>query len=267
MEYITSRQNPKILEAVSLRERKVRKKKGFFFFEGKKLFQEALERQVPLVALFAREDALPEEQELQKLPADCKIYSVSSSVYEKISEEKAPEGLFCVGKTIDKYHKFTTIYNKLPETSGKTTLLFAVSLRDPGNLGTVIRSAVAFGCDGLILSEDCADIYSSKTIRASMGTIFDCPLLVVKDTGSTVNALRKNGFSVYGSALDREAVTLQALPFSPHACFLLGNEGHGLPEELLAACSGKVFIPMTDRAESLNVSIAAAILLYSRFIP
>ena len=137
MEYITSRQNPKILEAVSLRERKVRKKKGFFFFEGKKLFQEALERQVPLVALFAREDALPEEQELQKLPADCKIYSVSSSVYEKISEEKAPEGLFCVGKTIDKYHKFTTIYNKLPETSGKTTLLFAVSLRDPGNLGTV----------------------------------------------------------------------------------------------------------------------------------
>ena len=161
----------------------------------------------------------------------------------------------------------TTIYNKLPETSGKTTLLFAVSLRDPGNLGTVIRSAVAFGCDGLILSEDCADIYSSKTIRASMGTIFDCPLWVVKDTGSTVNALRKNGFSVYGSALDREAVTLQALPFSPHACFLLGNEGHGLPEELLAACSGKVFIPMTDRAESLNVSIAAAILLYSRFIP
>lgn len=131
----------------------------------------------------------------------------------------------------------------------------------------MIRSAVAFGCDGLILSEDCADIYSSKTIRASMGTIFDCPLWVVKDTGSTVNALRKNGFSVYGSALDREAVTLQALPFSPHACFLLGNEGHGLPEELLAACSGKVFIPMTDRAESLNVSIAAAILLYSRFIP
>lgn len=135
MEYITSRQNPKILEAVSLRERKVRKKKGFFFFEGKKLFQEALERQVPLVALFAREDALPEEQELQKLPADCKIYSVSSSVYEKISEEKAPEGLFCVGKTIDKYHKFTTIYNKLPETSGKTTLLFCRILKGSGQSG------------------------------------------------------------------------------------------------------------------------------------
>ena len=88
MEYITSRQNPKILEAVSLRERKVRKKKGFFFFEGKKLFQEALERQVPLVALFAREDALPEEQELQKLPVTAKFTAFPPRFTKKFPKKK-----------------------------------------------------------------------------------------------------------------------------------------------------------------------------------
>lgn len=265
-EQITSRQNPKILEAIALKDKKNRKESGLFFFEGKKLFEEAVKRQVPLKTVFALEKALPCTALLEKLPVDCKVYLVNDSVYSKLTEEKSPEGLFCIAKTIDKYHKFATIYNK-PSNFEKTesTLLMAISLRDPGNLGTIIRSAVAFGCDRLILSEDCADIYSSKTVRASMGTLFDCPITVTNCVEETIKSLKSAGVAVYASALQRDAVKLTDLKKEEHCCFLVGNEGHGLPAELLLLCDRTVFIPMTENAESLNASIAASILLYSRF--
>lgn len=271
-EYISSRQNPKILEAASLKDRKTREEKGLFFFEGKKLFNEAIERNVPLVRLFARSSSLPDSETLSRLPKDCEVYEVNDGVYEKITEEKSPEGLFCIAKTIDKFHKFATIYNKRENfcagfaASAPRTLLMAVSLRDPGNLGTVIRTARAFDCGGLILSKDCADIYNSKTVRAAMGTLFDCPILIVDDAEKTVEALKDGGYAVYGSALDRNAVRLTELPNDEKCCMIVGNEGHGLPSSLLEKCSRTVFIPMTENAESLNASIAAAILMYSRFI-
>jgi TrmH family RNA methyltransferase len=266
-EQITSRQNPKILEAIALKDKKTRKEQGLFFFEGKKLFEEAVCRNVPLKTVFVTEKAVPSASLLEKLPADCKVYLVSEGVYGKLSEEKSPEGLFCIAKAIDKYHKFATIYNK-PSTFEKAenSLLMAVSLRDPGNLGTIIRSAVAFGCDRLILSADCADLYSSKTVRASMGTLFDCPITVTDDPEETVKSLKDAGVAVYASALERDALPLNRLEKTKCCCFLVGNEGHGLPKELIAACDHTVFIPMTEKAESLNASIAASILLYSRFV-
>ena len=264
-ELITSRQNPKIAEAVALKDKKTRKERGLFFFEGKKLFEEAVKRHVPRVTVFVKEEALPDPALLARLPEGCRVFLVSDSVYGKLTEEKSPEGLFCIAKTIDKYHKFATIYNKPSDFTEKdTTLLMAVSLRDPGNLGTVIRSASAFGCAGLILSEDCADLYSPKTVRASMGTLFDCPVTVVKEVEGTVGALKDQGVGVYAAALDRKAVGLHKLKTEDACCFLVGNEGHGLPKELIDCCSGTVFIPMTEQAESLNASIAASLQHYSR---
>ncbi|MBQ8911368.1 MAG: RNA methyltransferase [Clostridia bacterium] len=266
-EQITSRQNPKILEAVALKDKKTRKEKGLFFFEGKKLFEEAVKRQVPLLTVFALEKALPAPDTLAELPADCRVFLVNDSVYSKLTEEKSPEGLFCIAKTIDKYHKFATIYNK-PSNFEKAeeNLLMAVSLRDPGNLGTIIRSAAAFGCDRLILSADCADLYSPKTVRASMGTLFDCPITVTDDPAAMVCSLKKEGVKVFASALKRDAIQLNELKKDGSCCFLVGNEGHGLDEDLIGLCNGTVFIPMTEKAESLNASIAASVLLYSRYV-
>lgn len=273
-EEITSRQNKHILEAVSLKEKSNRKKTGLFFFEGKKLFEEAVTREVPLEKVFIREDVFEKNGSFHLLPERCRVYRVTQSVYAKLTEEKSPEGIFCIAKTIDKYHKFATIYKdrifedgiKPQEGSGKASLLMAVSLRDPGNLGTVIRTAAAFGFDGLLLSEDCADIYSSKTVRAAMGTLFDMPITVLADPEQTVTALKEAGYSVYGSALDPTARTLGELPEDEKCCYILGNEGHGLPDSILDRCTGKVFIPMSGKAESLNVSVAAAILMYQRAI-
>ncbi len=270
MERITSRQNSKILDAISLRERKIRKEKGLFYFEGKKLFREAVERTLPLVTIFKREDLTLGDEFLARLPEECRVYEVSGGVYEKLTEEKSPEGLFCIAKTLDKTHKFDTIYRGekyFPTLYRKQmNFLMAVSLRDPGNLGTVIRSAAAFGYDGIILSADCADLYSSKTIRATMGTLFDTPVLVVDDPIGTIEALKKDGFAVYGAALDRAAVKLNELPYDEKCCFLVGNEGRGLPADILSICTGTVFIPMSPHAESLNASVAASVLMYSRFI-
>ena len=98
-----------------------------------------------------------------------------------------------------------------------------------------------------------------------MGTLFDCPVTVVKEVEGTVEALKDQGVGVYAAALDRKAVGLHKLKTEDACCFLVGNEGHGLPKELIDCCSGTVFIPMTEQAESLNASIAASVLLYSRF--
>ena len=141
----------------------------------------------------------------------------------------------------------------------------AVTVQDPGNLGTLVRTAAAFGLGGLILTSDCADLCHPKTVRGSMGTVFDMPVVTVDDPAAAVRCLREQGYAVYGTALDREAQPLDKLDLPDKTCFLLGNEGHGLPEELLSECSGKVFIPMTNRAESLNVSAAAAVVAYSVF--
>ncbi|MBQ9468522.1 MAG: RNA methyltransferase [Clostridia bacterium] len=265
--YITSRQNQKILEACALSQKKYREEKGLFCFEGKKLLWEAAARGVPLTAVFLREDLTAEEVLPRALPAGCAVYSVSEGVYDKISLEKSPEGVFCIAKTLDKFHKFATIYyNRDFFEADAPTLLFAVSVRDPGNLGSIIRSAAAFSCGGLILSDDCADLYAPRTVRASMGTMFDFPVLTVSDVRASVEALKKDGIRVYAGALDRTAVALPDLPRGERVCALIGNEGHGLSADVTAVCDGKLFIPMSARAESLNASIAASVILYDRSI-
>ena len=130
----------------------------------------------------------------------------------------------------------------------------------------MIRSAAAFDCGGLILTNDCAGIYNAKTIRASMGTVFDFPILQVDDIAGSVKALTEDGRSVYAAALDRNATALPDLDRDERCCVLIGNEGHGLPQDLMDLCGKKLFIPMSKRAESLNASVAAAIILYSRSI-
>jgi TrmH family RNA methyltransferase len=142
-------------------------------------------------------------------------------------------------------------------------LVFLESIRDPSNLGAIIRSAAAFGVDALVLSEDCADIYNAKTVRASMGTLFTQPILRVRDMREAVLTARQAGRRVFAAALDRDALQLGAFDVQMGDCVVIGNEGHGLSPETVAACDAAVFIPMTARAESLNAAVAASILMWT----
>ena len=141
-------------------------------------------------------------------------------------------------------------------------ILLCESLRDPGNVGTVVRTAFAFGIDWLIFSRDCADLYNPKTLRGAMGTMFSQKILRTDDLPAAVSLLQSKGRRVYAAALDRHARQLGSFAFAPGDCVVIGNEGHGLSREMLEVCCEKVYIPMAGNAESLNASVAASVLMW-----
>jgi TrmH family RNA methyltransferase len=149
-----------------------------------------------------------------------------------------------------------------PIPVGKTLLL--ESVRDPGNLGTIIRSAKAFGVKNLVLSSDCADLYNPRTIRAAMGTLFTQNVYMAEDLIGVIGSLRARG-RVYAAALCEDAVRLGEVRFGENDAALVGNEGHGLSQEALAACTDTLYIPMAAGVESLNAGIAASVILWELY--
>lgn len=135
-------------------------------------------------------------------------------------------------------------------------------IRDPGNLGTIMRTAAALGVDRLILIGDCADIYSSKTIRGSMGAAFRLNTLRCRDGAALVGALRAAGRRVFAAALRDDAVRLDDANLTSDDCVVIGNEGHGLSDAVIAASDGCVIIPMSAGSESLNAATAATIFMW-----
>ena len=186
---ISSRNNKLIIETAKLKDKKYRDLQGLYCFEGRKLFEEALQSEITLKTVFVTE----KYQKSHFTPLDsikCPIYTVTDTVYEKLSLDKAPDGIFCIAEK-----------NKA-ETKNQGTCFILCSVRDPGNLGTCIRSAKAFGIDTLILF-DCADEYNQKVIRASMGAFFRQNITHTKDILSTVSQLYAEGYSVFPSALSK----------------------------------------------------------------
>ena len=268
-EYITSRQNSLVALAAGLAERKVRRREGMFRFDGKKLFREALVAQLPVVAVLLRESNAGEICDFVRdlsLPDTARAVILPDALFDRISEEKSPEGVICISKTLDKIHKIVTINKSAPSQcpipAGKTLLL--ESVRDPGNLGTIIRSAKAFGMQNLVLSSDCADLYNPRTIRAAMGTLFSQSVFFVEDLVGVIEALRSRG-RVFAAALREDAVRLGEVCFAENDAAVIGNEGHGLSDAVLAACTDTLYIPMESGVESLNAGIAASVILWELY--
>lgn len=270
---ITSRQNRRIVNLCKLTDRGEREKTGLFRFDGVKLLCEALRREVPLETVFVKEGSAARIEarmtELYGMTAadlSCPVVAVENDLFDRISEENAPEGVICVAKALDKRHKKYTIRKEELPPLPNAPILLLESVRDPVNVGAIIRTAAALGIGCLILSRDCADIYHPRTIRAAMGTIFSMPILRVEDLPAAVTALRRAGREVLAAALDEKAVRLGEFSLcrsgQPSPCVVVGNEGHGLTEAVISACDRTVYIPMERDTESLNVSSAAALLMW-----
>ena len=150
----------------------------------------------------------------------------------------------------------------MPKEGEKLLLLEAI--RDPGNLGTIIRSAASLGIDKIVLSFDCADLYNPKTIRAAMGSLFSQKVDILPEgkMPEYISALRESGRRVFAAALHREAKILGREEIFCDDCFVIGNEGHGLSDEVIAACDSSVIIPMREGCESLNAAMAAGIFIW-----
>ncbi len=264
-EIISSRQNRDIVEAGKLSDKKGREKSGLFRIDGLKLAREAVECKADIERVFVRQSSLErlDADILCDMP-DCRLTVVSDGVFDKLSEEKSPEGIICILKHLDNLRKIVKINKDDPAFSDGGRVFLAESVRDPGNLGTLIRSANALGCDRMIISADCADPYNPKALRASMGAIFRLGIAVVDNMPQAVGALRENGRRVFAAALDADAEKLGRLELRSGDCFVVGNEGHGLSEETVKACTKSVFIPMKEGAESLNAAAAAAVILWEQ---
>ena len=274
-EIIASRQNRRIVELMKLDDRRARESTRRFRFDGVKLLCEAIRRGVELDRVFLCESmAVRVAERIQTLygctlaEAGCPVTGVEDSLFAKISQENAPEGVITVAKYIDKCHKNIIIYNKDEiALRDDAPVLLLESVRDPLNVGAVIRSAAALGVGHLILSADCADIYHPRAVRAAMGPLFSLPMTRVEDLAASIKALRAEGRRVYAAALDDTALRLgspemKAEQGSLPACAVIGNEGHGLSADVIAACDRSVYIPMQADTESLNAGVAAALLMW-----
>ena len=269
-EIISSRQNRTVVEVCKLNDRKARDAGRIFRFDGVKLCEEALRKGVELQTVLLRassadriREGLLERDGIDLFACSARVLWLSDEVFEKISEEKSPEGVICVAKYIDKFQKFATIYNSADFLTMKDEgIVLVESVRDPSNVGAILRSAAAFGVDRLILSADCADIYHPKAVRASMGTLFDQKIDRVRNLPEVIRGLRASGRRVFAAALDPNGHVLGQLPLCRGDCVVIGNEGHGLLPDTIAACDGCVMIPMTSRAESLNAAVAASVLMW-----
>jgi TrmH family RNA methyltransferase len=268
-EVITSRQNPTVKQICALLDKKSRRESGLFRFDGIKLFGEAvacglsIERVVLSIGAAQNvRDAVEREIGGGRLESS-RVLLVGEEVFSKISEERSPEGIVTVARALEQKHRTHT------ELGGfcigrEERILVAESLRDPGNLGTVIRSCAALGIDRLVISDDCADLYNPKTIRAAMGGLFrmDVDVIPTNELAAAIGILRASGRRVFAAALREDAHALGELELRRGDCFVIGNEGHGLSESVIGACDACAIIPMTEGSESLNAAAAAAICIW-----
>lgn len=267
-QYISSKSNPLIVKLAKLKDKKYRKEERLFRFDGIKLFDEALRSGIALEYVILSQESYERlrpsvEQGIAERGTPVRLILASDDVFSKLTDERSPEGIICIAGYLDKLHKIGKI--DIKSDCGKERILLLESVRDAGNLGTVIRCARAFGIDRLVISSDCADPYNSKTLRAAMGAMFTQRIDIVDSIPDSVNALRESGYRVLAAALDREARRLGSFDLEVGDAILIGNEGHGLSEEAKASCDGSVFIPMEEGSESLNAAIAASICMWELY--
>ena len=182
---------------------------------------------------------------------------LSDNVFERVSDTQTPQGILCVVKQPE--------YN-LQELLKKENPHFVVldNLQDPGNLGTIVRTAEGAGVDAVFMSKDCVDIYNPKTIRSTMGSIYRVPFIYIEDIPNLLDVFKQNGIQSYAAHLDGENAYDQE-NYKEGTAILIGNEGNGLREEVWKNADILVRIPMCGQVESLNAAIAASVLMFEVF--
>ena len=193
-----------------------------------------------------------------------KVYSLSDEVFAKLTDEKSPEGVVTVCAYLENVVS-TNDYRALADNVKGGTTLILESVRDAGNLGTIIRTAKAFSIDNLIISSDCADVYNPKTVRAAMGALFAQKIIEVNSIPEVIEAIKSNGSRVYAAALKSDAKKLGSFELELGDAIVIGNEGHGLSQETINSANECLFIPMEQGSESLNASIAASICMWELY--
>ena len=242
MEAITSRKNSFIQHLRKLdSDRAYRQECGEYICDGLKLLKEAVSFGANVSAVLWKEKAEELELNARQYVADKELFDYASTM------KNSPGPVFTV---------------KMPvfDREGIKNAVVLENVQDPGNVGTVVRTANAFGIDCVILSDACADLYNSKTVRATMGAIFRQKVISVS-SGELNDFLKARGLKLYGAALTDKAVDVRTVSLK-NAAIAIGSEGRGLSDRLLGICDGEIIIPMEENSESLNAAVAASVLMW-----
>lgn len=236
---ITSIKNEHIKELVKLKEKKYRDETKTFLVETKHLVLEAYKSGLI-------KELILEQNEI--FPIDAPTTYVSKEVLKKLSSLESPSNVMAV---VNKREETTNIGEKV---------LILDKIQDPGNLGTIIRSAVAFNIDTIICSKDTVDVYNPKVVRASQGMMFHIPILT-KNLESFIPELKKQDYKIVGTKVTNGHDVRTSSIYS-HFALVIGNEGQGISRNIDELCDEYLYIKMNENCESLNASVAASILMY-----
>lgn len=247
---ITSTSNSQIKRLVALKNKSsARKKEGVFLVEGIKLYRETPKDRIESIYI---------EEKFSELYGNevSESYTiVSENVFRYISDTVTPQGILVVVR--QKENKLSDILTK----DKKQLYILLENLQDPGNLGTIVRTAEGAGVSAVIAGKSTVDIYNPKVIRSTMGSIFRVPYIITDNLETEIKLLKENGVSVYAAHLNGK-VYYDNENYNESTAFIIGNEANGLTEKTAANADKLVKIPMCGQLESLNASVAAAILMY-----
>ena len=249
---ITSVSNAKIKNVMQLNQKaKARREQGLFVAEGRKMFLEAPESWVSQVFV---SETVSQDGELMSQAEKYPCEIVKDSVFRQMCDTKTPQGILTVLKLPS--------WSEEEVLAGKNPLVMVLEdLQDPGNAGMIIRTADALGLDGVIFTESC-DIYNPKVVRSTMGSIFRIPVYRDIPADDVFAAMDSAVINTYAAVVDRDAVDIKTVDFRNGGGIVIGNEGNGLPEEIILKCTQRITIKMNGNIDSLNAAMATGIIMW-----
>lgn len=257
-EMITSSSNTIIKEIKSLHRKKDRWAKNSFFVEGVRGVEDCIKSGIRVEYLVYSDMLLSTnggQQLLEEISyKDYKIYYISDKLFKEVSDTEKPQGILAVVKL-----HLKNIKEALLEKNNFLVLLDRI--QDPGNLGTIIRTADAFGANGVIVTEGCVDVFNPKTIRSTMGSIFHVPIIYYGCIKEAIRDLKAYNIKIITTSLAAKKYSYE-IDFNTSFSLVIGNEASGVSEEVIEASDSLIKIPMTGQAESLNAAIASSVIMY-----
>ena len=255
---ITSADNKQVKEVIKLNQKgRARREAGVFVIEGEHLFSEVPREEI--VKVYVAESFRDNSGRLAEVEKrnPSLIEQVSDEVFKKMTDTLTPQGVLCIVKQ-RKYE----LSEMLSGAGERPLFLVLEGIQDPGNLGTIMRTAEGAGASGIIMSKETVDLYNPKTVRSTMGSIFRVPFLYTEDLKGAIGELKAAGIPSFAAHLKGEK-SYKEMDYSKGAVFFIGNEGNGLTDETANLADQYVIIPMQGKLESLNAAVSAALLMYA----
>jgi len=253
VQLITSKENNTIKDIKKLKEKKYRSEAGRFIIEGFRFVEEGLKSSFTIDKVVVRESVLDKFKEkfADYINAnEEKIFVVSDSIFKGISSTENSQGVLAVVRMDNEVHE-----------SKDGIYILIDKVQDPGNLGTIIRTAHSAGCTGIIMTKGTVDLYNEKTLRSTMGSIFNITIIHENEELEFTKKLLNEKYNLVCSSLQTDK-NFYEVDLVENAIIAVGNEGNGISDEVMNLATKKVKIPMLGNAESLNVAIAASIMIY-----